>query len=454
MRSVWCAFVGAFALTPHVVVESSRVTQSLLQEQHGGLVSMRIRRQTWRNSFNSYMDELKATKSPDGFNTEKCNPYIKGAEDTKSKGIVLLLHGYSACPGFWYLFDEPLVQQGWTVVAPLMVGHGRNPNKSNVKDEKCWNEDWVCSDGQCTTDYSEDLPESSSGYEAFANELIDIVQQYKDENPNNEIVVAGISHGGAVTTYLAMGAPHLWNRVLLMNPFLQPPTQLGAEYGVSFMRDVIPLVLPGIQALRGSDRMSWGEGCEPKRCPGDPRNGGHGGFCNFHWSRFAGVLQFANTVEKRMRALGAEQGHLTGGLINRLDGALRFGWHKTAGRLFGNAYKPNYTIQLVTSIKDGAIANSRVHWLDKAFERSPLKDKVGFCVFPEEFKHVYQSNKDYVNRDQWWLDEKKIRGGKTVVDMFVDFIVAGKFVPKSTEVVAKEQDQYIENDPICDVQHA
>jgi len=197
--------------------------------------------------------------------------------------------------------------------------------------------------------------------------------------------------------------------------------------------------------------MSWGEGCEPKRCPGDPRNGGHGGFCNFRWKKFAAVLQYANIVETTMRGLGADRGELTGGLADRAMGGLRFVLHNTVGKLLHDDYKPNYTIQLVASIKDGAIANSRVHWLNKVFEHSPMKDKVSFCAFPKEFAHVYQCSLDFTGRDMWWLDETKIVGGKTVVDMFVDFINAGEFVPKSLDLVTEEQDKFMLNDPLCDV---
>jgi len=98
-------------------------------------------------------------------------------------------------------------------MVPNLVGHGR---AAQVERDAGGDPDNAT---YTVTDYVDDMPTDYKQYTELSHEMIDIVRKYKDANPEHEIAIAGISLGGAVTTYMAMEAPELWDRVLLTNPF-------------------------------------------------------------------------------------------------------------------------------------------------------------------------------------------------------------------------------------------
>lgn len=402
---------------------------------------------TWQDYFNNYMADLRLTKNPEGFN-KKCEPYISSPEGA-SRGLVVLQHGYSACAGFWYLLAPRLVAEGWTVMVPNMVGHGRSPKV--VLDQTDLEHAMNTTPNQYTvTDYTEDFPESGSEYVAYANEIIKIVQRYKAANPDKEVSLVGISLGGAVATHMAMQAPELWDRVTLMNPFLAPPTALGADYGLSFLKRIVPKILPAFSIIRG-DMISWGAACDKKRWPG--QSGGHGGICQFTLKNFRAVLDFANEVEGEARARAAKLGVFTGGVIDRTLGvasaAAQQVW-QVFNRTESHTPRANMKVQLLTSSNDGAISNARVHFTAAALRQELAPGNFGYCVMREEFSHVYISPVDSVGRDHWWLDPQRVVGGKTAIDLLDNFISNGVLVPEGQDVV--EDDDFIQGDPRCDIQ--
>lgn len=401
----------------------------------------------WREQFEEYMaalektDNKETTSDGNGFNT-RCRGYISDALGQESKGLVILQHGYTACAGFWYLLAPQLSQAGWTVMVPNMVGHGRIPKVRESPDKNGTYE---------VEDYTEELPIHGSQYVEYADKIIEIVKQFSEEQPDKPIVLTGISLGGTVALYMSMQAPELWDRVMLMNPFIQPPTSLGADYGLSFFGNILPKFMPAFSLIRG-DMISWGETCDKKRWPGHTS---HGGICQFTLNNFAAVFQFANTVEYMARKKSAQYGVISGGLVDRIEGAFRYAFsslRRKLGRKHERKAKKGVKIQLLTSIKDSAIANARVHSLAKAFSKSPLKKDYSYCVMPEEMGHVYICPKDTPDRDHWWLDSEKIEGGATVLDMLASFIADGNFVPKGEGTVPGDEDKFIEGDPLCQVE--
>jgi len=476
---------------------------------------------TWEEHFNWYMADLKVTEDPEGFN-KKCEPFISQAKPKEdqptSRGLVFLQHGYTACAGFWYLLVPKLVEMGWTVMVPNMVGHGRNPTvmldvsdpadpvcpatmvdtcrdctyqegepncncfkldeetkqgtpctKSHTSDSCAGEGMWHRGLGKCrldktihsqlignttytVTDYINDFPDSGSEYIAYSDMMIKIVRKYKEANPGKEVSLAGISLGGAVATYMAMEAPDLWDRVMLMNPFLAPPTSLGADYGLSFMRYIIPQILPAFKILRG-DMISWGEACNKKRWPG--QSGGHGGVCQFTLRNFRAVFDFANEVEGEARARAAKLGVFTGGVVDRGLGLASLVGNKV-WQVFddssGHTPRADMKVQMLTSSNDGAIANARVHFASQALQKELAPGNFGYCVMKEEFAHVYISPVDTPERDHWWLDSARVVGGKTAVELLTDFISDGTMVPVGEDVV--DDDAYIEGDARCGIKQA
>jgi len=395
---------------------------------------------SWKDHFHKYMETITSTSSRDGFNP-KCEPYIKEPQG-RSRGLILLQHGYTACPGFWYMLTPLLLEQGWTVMAPNLPGHGRNPRIERNGS------------GFVVTDYSADLPESAGQYEAYAQEVMEIARKYKQSNPDKEMVLNGISHGGAVAVYIAMnGDIAMWDRVMLMNPFLAPPTSLGADYGLSFLRKLLPKALPAFKYFRG-DQIAWGEDCDRKRWPNDPRNGGSGGICQFTLKNFKAVLEFGNLVEGEARSRAAKLGVFTGGLVDRAWGVgealIHNAWALVSGG--GNSPPSNLKIQLLTTSNDGSISNARIHFAAAAIGSSTLSGRSGYCALDEEFGHTYINPVDKpVDEDMWWLDEKRIKGGRTAPMFLADFLAEGKLMPVKGTV---QDDSALIGDPRCDTEQA
>jgi len=392
----------------------------------------------WKQHFDKYTADLEKTSSRGGIN-EKCHSYISEPRG-ESRGLILLQHGYTACSGFFYLLTPRLVAAGWTVMVPNMPGHGRLAQ--------------VSSNGTGTyqvQDYLGDLPTKGTEYEDYSKELIEISRKYKEANRGKELVLAGCSHGGGVAIFMAMnGEVDTWDRILLMNPFLAPPTGLGSDYGVSVLRRLIPQVLPVFQRITG-EVVSWGPECEEARWPGDTRATGHGGACQFGLRNFRAVLEFGNVVEGEARARAAKLGVFTGGVIDRARGVAQLLTHSAWQLVSGGGNQPpsKLKVQLVTTSNDGAISNARVHFAAAALSKSVMGSQSGYCAYDKEFEHTYINpiDKD-LDADLWWLDARRTVGGKSVLDHFTTFLTAGGLIPTDGTV---QDDKWIMGDPSCDI---
>jgi len=398
----------------------------------------RYERMSWKTHFNEYMSDLKTTSNPDGFNA-KCEPFVKEPAGT-SRGLVLLSHGYTACPNFWALLTPQLLAKGWTVMAPLLPGHGRNPKiQSNG------------SSSYIVTDYSADLPLRGEEYETYSKELMVIAGKYKTANSGKKMVLNGISHGGSIALYLAMnGEVGTWDRIQLMNPMLAPPTSMGADFGLSFLRYIIPQALP-VWGFLTDNRMTWGEDCDRTRWPGDPRKGGTGGICQFNLENFRGVLEFGNVVEGDARQRAAKMGVFTGGLIDRIKGIWDLLKHKT-WEIATNPDKPptNLRVQLLTTSNDNSISNERVHFMAAAMRKLVVPDAGSrYCSMDAPLGHTYINPPDKpVDLDMWWLDSSRVAGGKNVVELLANFLTDGEVMPVRGTIQA---DSSLKGDPRCDV---
>jgi len=325
-------------------------------------------------------------------------------------------------------------------MAPLMPGHGRKPNIQQNGSKS-----------YVVKDYNEELPERKEDYMKFSDEMIDIAAEYKAANPSKEMVLGGCSHGGAVAGYMAMnGKKGTWDRILLMNPFLGPPSSLGADFGLSLLRDLLPQILPAFQVVRG-DIISWGDDCDHRRWPIDWRKGGHGAICQFTLKNFRGVLEFGNEVEGEARVRAAEDGVFTGGIIDRTMGVGR--WvTSSAWNFFSGDSKPppsNLKVQVTTTSKDDAISNARVHFAVSAIKENVKDGNSGFCAVDAEFSHTWITPIDKpADMDHWWLDANRVQGGKDALAMLTDFVSKGTLVPTRGTV---QDDAALSGDPRCDV---
>lgn len=58
---------------------------------------------------------------------EKTRPFVLGPSPAEAKGTVLLLHGFTGSPWEVRPLGDALAARGYHVVAPLLPGHGREP---------------------------------------------------------------------------------------------------------------------------------------------------------------------------------------------------------------------------------------------------------------------------------------------------------------------------------------
>lgn len=394
---------------------------------------------SWAQHFMNLTEDLSVTSNPLGMEA-KCQPVFQEPQGI-SRGLILLQHGFTACAGFWYLMVPKLVQAGWTVIAPNLPGHGRVGRVSAI-DNGSYE----------LKNYLDDLPVRGSEFKAYAMELVEIGRKYRAANADKEMALVGCSHGAAVAMSVGMnGEPGTWDRVMLMQPFLAPPTSLGADYGISVLRQLIPQVLPALQLI-SEDAISWGPACEEKRWPGHPQKGGHGGMCQFGLLNFRAVLEFGNAVEAEARARAAKLGVFSGGLIDMADGLLKFighnAWHGVMGG-DGAAPQSDTKIQILATENDGSVSNQRIHFLARALAQASFAEQSSFCAVPENFEHTFINPVDKaLDKDMWWLDPNRVQGGRSVLEMMVDFVSDGALIPTAGIVTL---DKSLEGDPACAV---
>lgn len=400
----------------------------------------------WKQHFQQFTAALSVTKNPMGL-VEKSKPVLEEPRG-ESRGLVLLQHGYTGSPGFWYLLVPRLVQAGWTVLAPRLPGHGRAPRVTP-------NPDKLAPDGWSYTykvdDYLDDLPtKNGDDFEDYSWELIEIARKYKEVNANKEMVLVGVSFGGAVATFMAMnGEAGTWDRLMLMQPFLAPPAQLGADFSPSALRRLMVVTLPAFKLLT-NDTLTWGPECEEARWPRDPRKGGHGGQCQYTLDNAAALLGFGNLVEAEARVRAAKGGMFIGGVADRLGGLKELLKNKAWQLVSGGDPPPSKPkIQLLATSHDDALSNPRVHFLGKALAQSTMRDNSAFCVLDREFNHTFINPIDKAfDADLWWLDAGRVEGGRSILDMLEAFASEGMMFSTDGTI---QNDEDMKGDPRCAV---
>ncbi len=221
----------------------------------------------WR----SYMSELDLSKLQPG-----CRPFQSTLPPSIGyQGVVVLFHGFTACPQQFVEVSNRLGAQGIVVLAPLLPGHGRVPSIDSSGDAR---------------DEVSGLPEDGDfqAYARVAQRMDDILAAARGVH-----VVGGLSVGGAVASRLAedgVGA----DRALLINSFFD-----AAGFSA--------YLLAPANALTPHVRKSWGEACELER------KRGRAGYCQFEITHLRAVQRFgletaarARTIEIQVQNLGVE----------------------------------------------------------------------------------------------------------------------------------------------------
>lgn len=382
----------------------------------------------WREHLETFWGDIMHTNNPQGIEP-KCRPFIEGSG---ARGVVLLMHGATACSGWWYLVKDQLIADGWMVVATTHVGHGRKPT---IDPGAEWG----------IVDYLEDMPTHGRGYIDYSNELNRAMKKYKTANPGKQMVIMGHSIGGAMSTNMVIEEPNLWDKFLLMNPFFAPallPTFLDR----ALTRSITSLVMPTLDWQSDAERYRWSEGCDEIRKQGQ----GHGGMCQFSILHLRGWFQLGDIVQKKDESIGAERGVY--------QGIITEGWNIARGyinRLWGGGGSSSSPVQgqIMVTINDGAVQNANVQFLSRAFD-GWARGGDDFCALPTEFTHNWVCPIDFPWMDHWWLDRSRVEGGITAIDRMAAFARDGTPVPVSGVVAAGMNDDEIIGAPMCAVHRA
>lgn len=131
------------------------------------------------------------------------------------KGIIIMYHGFSACPDAMVPMAEQLAEQGFVSLVPLLVGHGvHNGYDCETKG--------IC-DGNGTS-YSS-LPRTRHGYQRWVIWSLRMLKEQEQlipahlKSPDFYIGSLGLSAGGSLSLF-ALSLPNCpITRALMINPF-------------------------------------------------------------------------------------------------------------------------------------------------------------------------------------------------------------------------------------------
>jgi pimeloyl-ACP methyl ester carboxylesterase len=149
----------------------------------------------------------------------RCVPtYLKagsGLNDLTAKGLVVMFHGYTACPAAYDVYAQNFKSAGFHVLNVLDEGHGREYNDCNMTGSGCVNGDPVGG-----------LPMHRGPYLQSVDTINAMVREQLvliSKNPSFVTTVVGHSLGGGLATIAVIrgnsGSAKLYDKVLLLSPF-------------------------------------------------------------------------------------------------------------------------------------------------------------------------------------------------------------------------------------------
>jgi esterase/lipase len=193
--------------------------------------------------------------------------------DRPSVGLVVLVHGYTACPQQFFKIGQALAERGYEVFLPLLPGHGRMP--------------------------LEELDREGHGKDSLGGMPKDgNWQPYQDLAwKMNRLaaagigtkIVGGLSGGANVAMASAADRPGAWSRAVFFAPFIEIA---GFKGPLSAFMDV---VFPQY-------KTSWGPSCKAER--GQP--GGRHGTCTATVDASRTMRSFGDAAASRAHRITAQ----------------------------------------------------------------------------------------------------------------------------------------------------
>jgi len=302
---------------------------------------------SFENAWNEYVDSVTIGNDLQ----EACVPRKLSAETETKRGVVVLFHGFSACPQQWDLIAPLLTEKGFDVLMPLNPGHG-NSLKDPGSRLRCL--------------YGCDGPtDNVTGFPVIVDEWIDYV------NTINNIVsmssgyhaVGGLSVGGTLAASAGLArnqdGTHIYSRQLIMNPMIE-------LHGIVDTALSILSHLPYIK----DDFVGWGPGCREERA------NGRGGVCTFKVVNGKAARDFGQGVlSKSSKDLNSTV--TTAVLYDRNDPVVNV----------------DYVRKLASHYPDGGVA----------VESNPSR-RLTHCVL-NFTDHSMLSRWDEIHNNKWWMNE-------------------------------------------------
>jgi len=179
-----------------------------------------------------------------------------------SKGIVVLIHGFTACPQQFFDVAPMIAAKGYDVFLPLMPGQGRVTPPGAKEDFN--------------------LPKGDTQlflYHQFVKRI-----NYLASESQGTRVIGGLSGGAALAAGAAIEAKHLWNRALIMAPLFKFS---GSKGTISAVADV----------FHPSLTIHYGAECSE----GQKKPGGRRGLCEVTVASMRTMLGYGLLYRNRMQ---------------------------------------------------------------------------------------------------------------------------------------------------------
>lgn len=263
-----------------------------------------------------------------------CRPRrVDASPEVPYRGTVVLLHGFSACPQQYFELSALLAERGFRSLLVLLPGHGNaNPDVGSddpVPQPGPWN--WKAT------------------YDAFARQINGIME-YAD----GDRVIAGLSGGGSVSLFLNLHARQMYDRNLVIAPFL-------AIAG----GNVVNAVVAGIGAVPVVNWLDATPFGTEKPCV-EKRRQGKAGYCEYQIRHVAGMKSLSHWVRREIREAPLD-----------------------------------VQLQIVAVQHDTAVSNQRIAELLALHEDN---GNASACAYPEGIPHSMFSRYDNPGTDMYWLD--------------------------------------------------
>lgn len=291
------------------------------------------------SAWNQYLSTFSRAELQDG-----CFPEWRRPETGTPggvRGVVFLVHGFTACPQQYFEWAEALTAAGFEVVLPLMPGMGRKRPPGG-------------------RDMIDGLPADFQGresYSAFAERVAALAAVH----PAPVKVVGGLSVGGTVAADAASRFPEVFDRAFVVTPLVEL-ADFKYRLALNVVEALRNLLVPLPDAVLGR-MIGWGPGCEDEISRVPPR----AGICDFRVDHALAVQSYG---------------------------------HQTLARI-GPARIP---VQILGVDDDPAANNGSIGRMARLFAKGPGKENTSACLYPAGVNHSMFSRFDSPDEDKFWIE--------------------------------------------------